>query len=150
MDYYEIGARGARFVEVIGDGPYTDKAGGVVVEDGQTLTASCDLKTDFIRKFRADAPSSVTDAHVAFDPPITIRLSVRRCVRSCWWWIARVWAWLGGSGGNVKAKPVASASANDGCTWNDLKPDPPANAATVRGGDVVIANFQCFGSGDCP
>lgn len=154
MDYYEIAAHHARFVEVIGDGPYTDKPGGVVVEDGQAVTAPCDIKTDFLRKFRADAPTAVTDAHVAFDPPITLRLSVRRSICTLWWWrwwlwVLRVIAWV--RRWFAPSVVTARTSSQLLCTWFDVKPapDPQFNFADVQGGDVVIADFRCFGSGDC-
>lgn len=155
MDYYEIAATGARFVEVIGDGPYTDKPGGVTVDDGQVLTAPCDIKTDYLRKFRADAPTTVTDARVAFDPPITLRLSVRRSVCLWWWpwwlWVLRVIVWMRGWFGLRHTVATARALNQSVCPWFNVKPgpDPEFNFAVAQGADVVIADFRCFGSGVC-
>src|SRR5258706_12746031 len=97
---FTILSTGAPLVEVDGTGPTTDRPGGLDVPDGVSTTAPVHLLTDFIRRWRVNAPLSVQATVSVTDSPFGVFVGARRCVTAAatppWWRHLAVgrWPWL--------------------------------------------------------
>jgi hypothetical protein len=105
------------------------------------------LLTEFIRRWRVDAPSSVQATVSVTDSPFGVFVGARRCVPTAatpkWWRVER-WPWLRG----VLKKGAPSwlalwylfTDAEQPCNWQDIS-DRNTDQVIVRGGDVVVVTF---------
>jgi hypothetical protein len=90
---------GAPLVEVDGDGPANDVAGGLHVPDGVPVKAAVDLVNAPVRRFRVDAAPAIHTTVAITDAPMSLGalLRVRRCVPlvqpSPWWRFYAVARW---------------------------------------------------------
>jgi hypothetical protein len=140
----------APLIEVDGDGPYYMLPGGVAVADGARTTASLDLKTKSIRKFRVETAPSIRTAIIVADSPYGAFAHVRRCVKpeqSNRWWrplAANRWPRLTGflqrHGRNVLALWFLLTDESEACRWRDIG-DAATDQVLARGGDVVVVSF---------
>jgi hypothetical protein len=88
---------GAPLVEVDGTGPTTDRPSGVIVPDGVRINARVQLRKEFVRRFRVDAPPSTRAVVSIAESPYGVYLRVRRFVplatAAPWWRFLAVSRW---------------------------------------------------------
>lgn len=143
---FTISAIGAPLVEVIGDGPYTDRAGGLSVPDGVPTSSTVDLLNEWVRRWRVDAPPTTQVAVALLDSPYGALVDVRRCevVMPVRWWQriieVRRWPWFRAFATEraAVARPVTNDAA--ACVWRGVS-SRNWESVNARGGDVVVVTF---------
>lgn len=148
---FTILSTGAPLVEVDGDGPTTDRAGGVEVQDGVPTTAPVHLLTEWVRRWRVDAPSTVQATVSITDSPFGAFVGLRRCVAPVqplkWWRYLAIerWPWLRAVLKRRAPSVVAlwhlyTDDTPTPCNWQDVG-DNNGTEVQARGGDVVVVTF---------
>jgi hypothetical protein len=142
---------GAALVEVDGDGPTTDRLGGVAVPDGVATTAPVHLLTEWVRRWRVDAPPTTQATISITDSPFGALVGLRRCVAPFrplpWWRFLAIdrWPWLR----DLLRKRASSLAAiwtlyTDSspapCNWQDVG-NNAGMQVVARGGDLVVVTF---------
>jgi hypothetical protein len=168
---FTIVSVGAPLVEVDGTGPTTDRPSGLDVPDGVPITAPVHLLTEFVRRFRVDAPPSVQADVTIPDSPYGVFVGVRRCLplarKAPWWRFLAATRWprlraaLKDRAPSLLAlwylftdeDPPSAPSATNGARAHE--PFTPAaqmcawrdvgdditNQVTAHGGDLVVVTF---------
>lgn len=148
---FTILSTGAPLVEVDGDGPTTDRPGGVAVSDGVPATAPVHLLTEWVRRWRVDAPATTTASVAITDSPFGALVGVRRCVSPFrplpWWRFLAIdrWPWLRDTL-RMRAPSLAALwtlytdQTPASCIWQDVG-DNNGTQVTARGGDLVVVTF---------
>ena len=145
---FTIVSVGAPLVEIDGDGPTTDRTGGVGVPDGVPTTAPLHLLNEWVRRWRVDAPPTTQASVSITDSPFGAMVGVRRCVAPPlkWWHPLAVDQWprlrdlLRRHAPSLVALWYLYTDTTLSCTWKDIG-NNDATAVNVRGGDLVIVTF---------
>jgi len=140
----------APLIEVDGDGPYYMLPGGATVADGARTTVRLDLAVKSVRKFRVDAPTTVSTAVLVGDSPFGAFAHVRRCVepkRHNPWRSAlaaptwpRVTRFLQRHGRTVLAIWFLLTDDVEACRWQTIE-NAGTDQVLARGGDVIVVSF---------
>ncbi|HEY2743980.1 MAG TPA: hypothetical protein VGL86_05140 [Polyangia bacterium] len=140
----------APLIEVDGDGPYYMLPAGVAIADGARTTVRLDLAATSIRKFRVDAPPTVSTAVMVGDSPFGAFAHIRRCVqpkRPNKWrrllaapsW-PRVTRFLQRHGRTALALWFLFTDDVEACRWQNLE-NAGTDQVLARGGDIVVVSF---------
>jgi hypothetical protein len=140
----------APLIEVDGDGPYYMLPGGVTVPDAARTTVRLDLDARPVRKFRVDAPPTLSTAVLVGDSQFGASAHVRRCVepkRPNKWRHAlaapswpRVTRFLQRHGRTVLALWFLLTDDVEACRWENIE-NAGTDQVLARGGDVVVIAF---------
>jgi hypothetical protein len=140
----------APLIEVDGAGPYYMLPGGVAVADGARTTASLDLRTKSVRKFRVEAPQTMRTAVIVAESPYGAFARVRRCIepeRLNKWWrplAANRWPRFAGflqrHARTMLALWFLLTDESEACRWLNID-EAGTDQVLARGGDVVIVSF---------
>lgn len=144
---FTILSNGAPLVEVTGDGPFTDPAGGLAVPNGVPTIGTVDLLNQPLRKWRVNAePTTTATVSVPNTPDdLGAFLQVYRCVADIFFLPSRLRSLVLGllkRREPVGAFVVAAAATSEypsTCKWQLVNTAP--DAITARGGDVVAVAF---------
>jgi hypothetical protein len=131
-DKFSILSTHAPLVEVAGDGPTTDVAGGLAISSGALTTGRVDLLNGPVRRWRVDAPPSVQTRVSVTDSPYGVFVRLRRCVplarRAPWWRFLSVTRWP-----RLRAR-LQERAPNLLAVWYLLTDeDPPAAPSATNG-----------------
>jgi len=140
----------APLVEVDGDGPTVDRAGGLRIADGASTVAPLSLLDGFIRRFRVDAPTSTQTVVAVTSSPFGAFVGLRRCVSTAKAKRAGLFSvnrWPSVRDAVMRVAPSIGAlwhlltdEPARPCRWQSIGNDDHDHVL-ARGGDLVVVTF---------
>lgn len=140
---------GAPLVEVVGEGPATNRPDGLTVPDGVPVTAPVHLLDEWVRYWCVDAAARVAATVTITDSPFGAFIDVNRCVPRPirWWHPIGIDQWPRLRDPLRRRLPLVAAlwtlftdESLMPCSWTNVG-ETSEGPAAVRGGDVIRVTF---------